>query len=86
VRLAPGAITDIRRVLHHSKAEFDAHAEARYKALLEQALQDLGEDPRRLGVRPSLRSALGTRHSSLLHPPRVGGRHLITLNIKLVSM
>ncbi|MGA7983206.1 MAG: type II toxin-antitoxin system RelE/ParE family toxin [Chromatiaceae bacterium] len=52
VRLAPGAIADIRRILHHSKAEFGADAEARYKALLEQALQELGDDPRRVGVRP----------------------------------
>jgi plasmid stabilization system protein ParE len=52
VRLAPGVIADIRRILHRSKAELGADAGARYKALLEQALQDLGEDPGRAGVRP----------------------------------
>ena len=52
VRLVPGAIADIRRILRHSRAEFGADAEARYKALLERALQDLGEDPRRAGSRP----------------------------------
>lgn len=52
VRLAPGAIADIRRILQRSKAEFGAGAGARYKVLLDQALHDLGEDPRRAGVRP----------------------------------
>jgi len=52
LRLAPGAIADIRRILHRSTAEFGAGAGARYKVLLDQALQDLGDDPRRVGVRP----------------------------------
>lgn len=51
VRLAPGAITDIRRILRRSKAEFGAGAGARYKELLDQSLRDLGEDPNRVGVR-----------------------------------
>jgi plasmid stabilization system protein ParE len=52
VRLAPGAVADIRRILQRSKAEFGPGAGARYKALLDQAFQDLGEDPCRVGVRP----------------------------------
>jgi hypothetical protein len=34
LRLAPGAIGDIRRILQRSKAEFGARASARYKVLL----------------------------------------------------
>jgi plasmid stabilization system protein ParE len=86
VRIAPGAITDIRRVLHHSKAEFGADAEARYKALLEQALQDLGEDPRRLGVRPSPTSALGTSSTTLSSASReLAGARLHTRAISSSS-
>ena len=52
VRLARGAVNDIRRILIHSEAEFGAATRARYKALLDQAMRDLAEDPARFGVRP----------------------------------
>ncbi len=51
LRLAPGAIADIRRILRRSKAEFGPGGGARYKALLDQALQDLEGNPSRIGVR-----------------------------------
>jgi len=52
VRLAPGAIADIRRILQRSAPEFGPGEGSRYKVLLDQALQDLVEDPRRVGVGP----------------------------------
>lgn len=52
LRLIRGALADVRRILRRSKAEFGPSAEARYKLLLDQALQDLAEDPNRVGVKP----------------------------------
>jgi plasmid stabilization system protein ParE len=52
LRLTRGALADIRRIVRRSKAEFGPSAEARYKLLLDQALQDLAEDPHRVGVKP----------------------------------
>jgi len=75
VRLAPGAIADIRRILHRSKAEFGLGAGSRYKVLLDQALQDLGEDPHRFGVRPvpDVRPGYFVYHVKF-SKPRVTGR------------
>ena len=88
VRLAPGAIADIRRILHRSTAEFGASAGARYKVLLDQALKDLGEDPRRVGVRPipDVRPGYFVYHVKL-SKPRVttrtvrSPRHLVVFSV-----
>lgn len=88
MRLAPGAIADIRRILQRSKAEFGAGAGARYKVLLDQALQDLGEDPRRVGVRPvpDVRPGYFVDHVKF-SKPRVMGRtvgrprHLVVFSV-----
>jgi plasmid stabilization system protein ParE len=88
VRLAPGAIADIRRILQRSKAEFGAGASARYKVLLAQALQDLGEDPRRVGVKavPDVRPGYFVYHVKF-SKPRVTGRtvghprHLVVFSV-----
>jgi plasmid stabilization system protein ParE len=52
VRLARGAIADIRHILRRSKDDFGPSANAPYKALIDQALRDLADDPERIGVRP----------------------------------
>ena len=88
VRLAPGAIADIRRILRRSRAEFGAGAGARYKDLLDQALQDLGADPRRIGVRPipDIRPGYFVFHLKF-SKPRLAGRtvgqprHLVVFSI-----
>lgn len=88
VRLAPGAIADIRRILQRSNTEFGAGAGARYKVLLDRALQDLGEDPRRVGVRPvpDVRQGYFVYHVKF-SKPRVTGRtvgrprHLVVFSI-----
>jgi plasmid stabilization system protein ParE len=88
VRLAPGAIADIRRILHRSKVEFGPGAGTRYKALLDQALQDLREDPCRLGVRPvpDIRPGYFVYHVKF-SKPRVTGRtvgrprHLVIFSV-----
>ncbi|MCG6939854.1 MAG: type II toxin-antitoxin system RelE/ParE family toxin [Thiohalocapsa sp.] len=88
VRLAPGAIADIRRILLRSKAEFGAGAGTRYKVLLAQALQDLGEDAQRVGVRaiPDVRPGYFVYHVKF-SKPRVTGRpvgrprHLLVFSI-----
>lgn len=88
VRLAPGAIADIRRILHRSKAEFGPGAGSRYKVLLDQALQDLGEDPRRVGVRPvpDVRPGYFVYHVKFSKPRVTGGtvgrpRHLVVFSV-----
>ena len=88
VRLAPGAIADIRRILQRSKAEFGAGASARYKVLLDQALQDLGEEPRRVGVKavPDVRTGYFV-YRVKFSKPRVTGqtvghpRHLVVFSV-----
>lgn len=88
VRLAPGAIADIRRILQHSKTELGAGAGARYKGLLEQALQVRGEDPRRVGVKPvpDVRPGYFVYHVKFSKPrvtgPTVGRpRHLVVFSV-----
>jgi plasmid stabilization system protein ParE len=88
VRLAPGAIADIRRILQRSKAELGPGAGARYKVLLDQALQDLGEDPYRVGVHPvpDVRPGYFVYHVKF-SKPRVTGRpvgrprHLVVFSV-----
>jgi plasmid stabilization system protein ParE len=78
----------MRRTLQRSKAEFGPGAGARYKALLDQALQDLGEDPRRVGVRPvpDVRPGYPVHHVKFSKPrvtgPTVGRpRHLVVFSV-----
>jgi toxin ParE1/3/4 len=49
VVLAPLAKADIRDVLDWSVKNFGVRAARRYKDLLQQALKDIGDDPRRAG-------------------------------------
>lgn len=75
LRLTRGAVVDIRRILERSEAEFGADAGARYKTLLDQALQDHGEDSRRIGVRSitDVRAGYFVYHLKF-SKPRVTGR------------
>lgn len=70
LHLAPGAIADIRRILQRSKTGFGPGAGAR-----DQALQDLREDPYRVGVRPvpDVRPGYFVDHVKF-SKPRVTGR------------
>jgi plasmid stabilization system protein ParE len=81
-------MADIRRILHRGNAEFGVDAGARYKALLEQALQDLGEDPRRVGVRPipDVRPGYFIYHVKFSKPRATGRsvgrpRHLVVFSV-----
>lgn len=49
VRLAFTAQRDIKAILNWSRAEFGEIAAARYKALIKQALRDIGAGPERPG-------------------------------------
>ncbi len=45
VRLTRSARNDIKRILRRSETEFGEVVRGRYKALLDQAISDLAEDP-----------------------------------------
>ena len=84
VRLSGPARRDISRALRQSSEEFGLEAKERYRILLDQALRDLGEDPRRAGVRAidDVRQGYFTYHlrSSLTRVPKPTvrrPRHLI---------
>jgi toxin ParE1/3/4 len=47
--LAPAARQDVREVLKWSERNFGEAAAARYKALIKQAVRDIGADPERPG-------------------------------------
>jgi toxin ParE1/3/4 len=47
--LAPAARQDVREVLKWSERNFGESAAARYKALIKQAVRDIGADPDRPG-------------------------------------
>jgi toxin ParE1/3/4 len=49
VRLTRTAQRDIKAILNWSRKEFGEAAAARYKALIKQALRDIGADPERPG-------------------------------------
>jgi len=51
VKIAATARRDIAKALRISENEFGLTARDRYKALIDQAIQDLAEDATRLGVR-----------------------------------
>ena len=54
--LAPAARQDIREALRWSEQKFGEAAAARYKALIKQAIRDIGADPERPGskARPEM--------------------------------
>jgi toxin ParE1/3/4 len=54
--LAPSALWDIREILRWSERKFGKAAQARYRALIKQAVRDIAEDPERPGSkeRPEL--------------------------------
>ena len=47
--LAPAARQDVREVLRWSEQKFGKAAAARYRALIKQAVRDIGADPERPG-------------------------------------
>lgn len=47
--LAPAAHQDVREVLRWSERKFGKTAAARYRALIKQAVRDIGADPERPG-------------------------------------
>ena len=49
VRLTRTAQRDVKAILNWSRKEFGEAAAARYKALIKQALRDIGADPERPG-------------------------------------
>lgn len=51
IRLTGPAQRDIFKILRRSNADFGNQARDRYRSLIDQALQDLGEDATRVGVR-----------------------------------
>ena len=50
IRVTGPARRDITKILRRSGAEFGDQALRRYRLLIEQALQDLGDDASRVGV------------------------------------
>ena len=54
--LAPAARRDVREVLRWSELKFGESAAARYRALIKQAVRDIGADPERPGsnARPEI--------------------------------
>jgi plasmid stabilization system protein ParE len=50
LRVTAPARRDITNILRHSSAEFGDQARQPYKTLIDQALQDLGDDAARVGV------------------------------------
>ncbi len=51
VRLTRLAADDIKNILRRSESEFGEVARGRYKALIDRAIQDLAEDPGRIGCK-----------------------------------
>ncbi len=51
IRITGPARRDIANILRHSGAEFGDQARRRYQWLIDRALQNLGEDASRVGVR-----------------------------------
>jgi len=51
IRVTGPARRDIAKILRRSRAEFGEQTRQRYRRLIDQALQDLGDDPDRAGVR-----------------------------------
>jgi len=47
--LAPAASQDVREILRWSEQKFGETAAARYRALIKQAVRDIGADPERPG-------------------------------------
>ncbi len=85
--LGARARLDIRIILSASEAQFGEAARRRYRLLLEQAIEDVAENPQRTGVRAAAREGMWhyhTRHALPRTPPkqRVGRpRHLIVFAI-----
>jgi toxin ParE1/3/4 len=66
--LAPAAVQDVRDALRWSEQKFGETAAARYRALIKQAVRDVGTDPERPGSsqRPELMAeGARTYHISL---------------------
>lgn len=56
VRLTRAAQRDVKTILNWSRKKFGEAAAARYKALIKQALRDIGADPERPGSTERRRS------------------------------
>jgi toxin ParE1/3/4 len=77
--LSPAARQDIRDILTWSVDRFGVSAAGRYRALLTQALRDLGIDPLRPGsrMRPELHESARTYHLYFSRA-NMEGRRVIT--------
>ena len=51
IRVTGPARRDIAKILRRSGANFGNQGRDRYRSLIDQAMQDLGDDPARVGVR-----------------------------------
>ena len=73
--LAPAARQDVREVLKWSERNFGEAAAARYKALIKQAVRDIGADPERPGSkeRPEIMTKGARTHHLEFSRSRVGG-------------
>jgi toxin ParE1/3/4 len=76
IRLARAARRDLIAILKWSFTEFGEAAAFRYADLIEQALSDIADDPRRPGSkeRPEIRKGCRTYHLELSRRRVVGGR------------
>jgi len=76
VRIAPEARIDIRAALVWSERNFGKAAAGRYRALIQQALRDIGAEPERPGSteRSDLTAGGRTYHVSLSRSRVVGVR------------
>ena len=50
IRVTGPARRDIAKILRHSGENFGNQRRDRYRRLIDQAMQDLGDDPTRVGV------------------------------------
>ena len=73
--LAPAARQDLREVLRWTERNFGQTAAARYKALIKQAVRDIGADPERPGSkeRPEIMVEGARTYHTSLSRTRVSG-------------
>jgi len=88
VRVTGPARRDIAKILRRSGAELGSQARRRYRRLIDQALQDLGDDADRAGVRPidDVREGYFVYHlkwsrKASARPPVRQPRHLIAFYV-----
>ena len=88
VRVTGPARRDVTDILRRSRNEFGGAARERYRSLIELALQDLAEDPQRVGARPidDIRAGyrlyhLGSSRPSRAHELPGQPRHIVVFRL-----